>query len=1254
VPIAFELAVTAPNNNVPWVSAAGEAMATWNAVLQRVQLVSTTSSGQPWYDNGRNELFFDRKIYGEPFPNGALAFTIITTDGDARAEADIVFNAGEPWSLYHGILQRSSIDFRRVVVHELGHFLGLDHPDEAGQKVSAIMNSTAGDVEVPTSDDQAGIHALYDRGSNAAPVILNGPTVNSPEVTAGTRVKFTVLAGGRGPYSYTWRRDGVPVPNGIGEVLRLDPVRLSDAGNYTVMIGNGIAATTSSRSVQLKVNPAQPPRIVEVFGRWEVTATAGADYTFEAQGLITGDYPVSFEWKRSGVSVGTTQSPNFTIKDIQFSDSGDYTVTATNIAGSATTRAVHLTVTPGAPPQLPVDYAPVAFAIGSSATLSAALEGGSGPLAYRWKKDGEEIPGASGSTLTMYSFQAGDAGTYTVTVSNAFGRVTSAPMIVTVASGTVKPPLITWQPAAVTAYAGTTVQFSVQVEGSGLGFRWLKDGVPLPLPSRLPGLPPETAGPVFSIKGVKEQDAGVYSVEVSNSLGTAISRGAKLTVMPDVKPLITTQPSAQVVAVGGSIQLSVGAWSPFNSQTQSPGYVCSYQWFKDGAPLLSAATTNTLLFQATLADTGRYFARVTSPTGLTTDSETVVVTVTTEALPVITTQPGNMLIDSSDTEYLRLSSVAFAVLARRAAPGADAALQLVASAGAPIGDITPGTYVVRATKNGVTETSRPFTIGFLPATIPVILPHPQGHVADLGESFTLYVGATAYALVTYQWKKDNVAIPGATNGSYAFTSFSAAQTGSYRVTVTSALGSTTSEPAAVEPRPVDAPVILAQPVSQTIIAGLFVNLSVRATGGALRYQWLKNGQPVAGGTSDTLLIESTVAATGGYSVIVSNGGASVTSRTAQVRVIAARRPPEIVFQPESQTVPAGGDATLVVGADGGPLPDRYQWRKDGVDIPGANDAELRLHGVQLADGGSYTVIAYNSNGSATSAPAVLTVDAGGRLVNIATRASAGTGANVLIAGFVIAGTQPRSVLVRGIGDQLSQFGVTGVLRNPYLQLFDAKAKQVASSDNWFAGSDEDGDRNARVAAIQAAEKDVGAFPLRTDTRDAALIATLAPGSYTAQVSGMVNTTGVALIEVYELGKPSNTRLANLSSRCFVGTGAQILIPGVVIGGQAPRRLLVRAIGPGLAAFSVDNALADPVLTVFRGSEGIAQNDNWSDSPDAAQVAQAAVALAAFPLAKGSKDAALLLELAPGAYTVQVAGAGGSTGVALVEVYEMTR
>jgi len=1242
-----------PMNPTEAESATREAMTAWNTFLQRIQLSQAASTGQPWYDNGRNEIFFARKVYGEEFGRGVLAITLQSFDREQRVEADIVVNGLEAWAVYHGAAKNNPVDLRRVLVHELGHVLGLDHPDEVGQNVSSVMNAHIGDVETPTADDQSGVRSLYDRGSRAAPVIVGGPVVSASEVPAGGQVKFEVLAGGRGPYTYSWRRSGATVNGGTAAVLRIDPVTLQDSGNYSVTVGNGVS-TVTSLTVSFKVTPVSPPRLIDVFANWDLAPAVGGDVTLsppdiEAAGITT------YEWKHNGVVIPRISTSPLLLRDIQFSDGGEYTVTATNAAGSLTGRAFHVTVLPAAPARFLRDPAPVAYAIGSSVSLLIEASAIRGPsTTYQWKKNGADIPGGNGRTLDISNFQAADAGAYTLSINDSFGVFTSAPLMVTVRGTAVAPLAVVHQPTPITAFAGTRTAFGASVVGTPFSYRWLKDGVPLTAPSEM-FINEGTADLTHVIPSLLvAADAGVYSVEVFNAMGSTTSRGARLTVLPGLKPIVTTQPSAIIVALGAPAMLVCGARVSYkyDLQQQFPGWELKAQWFKDGVPLQPPAEDQFgYSFTATAASAGQYFARITSPAGVTTDTKTVTVTVTSGPLPLIPVQPRDLLYNMADSEELRFASLGQDRIRRDFAPGADSSsLQLVSATGPAFGGITPGTYTITASKGGVTETSQPFTIGFIPPIAPVIARHPVSQRPDFGQPVGLGVSVFSFSpVVTFQWSKDGIPVPGATNSIYSIASFAATNAGSYRVTVSGGLGPVISEAALLELADSSpAPVIIAQPLSETIAEGRRPSLSVSASGSSLSYQWFKDGQLIPDATGAALFLLGVPADSGTYFVKVSNRVASVTSRTATLRVLATERPPEILFPPQSQTAVLNGDVTLSVSADGGPLPDRYQWRKDGVDLPGANDARLRLTNVQPGDAGSYTVVAYNRLGSATSSPARLAVDPSGRLVNLATRAGVGTGADVLIAGFVISGVKPRSVLVRGVGDQLSEFGVKGVLRNPLLQLFDANKKLVARSDDWSAGAEFDGDRRMRMAGLRAAEIEAGAFPLREDTQDGAVVATLAPGSYTAQLSGVVETTGIGLIEVYELGKPSTDRLINLSCRSMVGTGSSILIPGLVIKGSAPRRLLIRAIGPGLAAFGVGGMLADPQLTIFRGDEQIAQNDNWSG----ASPAQAATAVGAFPLAVGSKDAALLIDLPPGGYTVQVSGVQDTTGIALVEVYEV--
>ncbi|HEX9784631.1 MAG TPA: hypothetical protein VGA56_18130 [Opitutaceae bacterium] len=253
----------------------------------------------------------------------------------------------------------------------------------------------------------------------------------------------------------------------------------------------------------------------------------------------------------------------------------------------------------------------------------------------------------------------------------------------------------------------------------------------------------------------------------------------------------------------------------------------------------------------------------------------------------------------------------------------------------------------------------------------------------------------------------------------------------------------------------------------------------------------------------------------------------------------------------------------------------------------------------------------------------------------------------MIPNFVVDGTNTKTLLIRRIGPALTQFNLRldVLLQNPTLRLLSGNTV-VASNTGWSTAPN--------AAEILTRSVEVGAFALAQSSGDCAMLLSVAPGSYTVQLSGLNDTTGVGLVEIYDLDETgSSARLVNISTRSQVGTGGDILIPGYVIHGDVPRTLLIRAVGPTLGEdFGVAGVLADPTLAVFKENEQIASNDNWGTNANLAELQSTTEAVGAFALVSGSKDAAMLITLNPGAYTVQVSGVGSTIGLSLVEVYEI--
>ena len=366
----------------------------------------------------------------------------------------------------------------------------------------------------------------------------------------------------------------------------------------------------------------------------------------------------------------------------------------------------------------------------------------------------------------------------------------------------------------------------------------------------------------------------------------------------------------------------------------------------------------------------------------------------------------------------------------------------------------------------------------------------------------------------------------------------------------------------------------------------------------------------------------------------------------------------ITRQPQPLTVSARSGAIFSVDALGAP-PISYQWLQNGAPIAGATAASLYLTSIDTPQTGNYSVVVTTSAGSTTSDPALLTLStAPTRLGNISSRGFAGNGANVLTAGFVVTGTGTKPMLIRVVGPSLASLGISGFLPNPNLTVINSAGVVTQTNDNWGTQSSVAATNTTLVAAINQATARVGAFALPANSLDAVVLATLSPGSYTVQAGGAGNSTGVAIIEVYDASVAlTGPKAINVSTRAAVGTGENILIAGFVVNGTVSRRVLIRGVGPTLRNFGlgINSLLPDPQLKLLDSSaKVIATNDDWASGDNAPFIAAAATAAGAFPLANGSKDSSILIMLPPGAYTAQLSGAGATnnTGIGLIEVYDV--
>lgn len=281
------------------------------------------------------------------------------------------------------------------------------------------------------------------------------------------------------------------------------------------------------------------------------------------------------------------------------------------------------------------------------------------------------------------------------------------------------------------------------------------------------------------------------------------------------------------------------------------------------------------------------------------------------------------------------------------------------------------------------------------------------------------------------------------------------------------------------------------------------------------------------------------------------------------------------------------------------------------------------------NGTGMTQLRGNGNGtpswSRTSAPQQPVT-----LGNISTRMRVGSGDNAMIAGFIIAGSQSKKVIIRGMGPSLGAVGVQGALTDPFLELHDGTGAIIATNDNW-------------QQAPNTNEIPSGFAP--GDPRESVIVTTLMPGSYTAVVRGAHGETGVGIAETYDLTQSAASKLANISTRGFVETGDGAMIGGLIMSGGSAK-VIVRAIGPSLQSVGIANSLQDPTLELINGNgASVATNDNWQQAPNVNEIPSGFSP-------SDPRESVIVTMLSAGNYTAIVRGKNNTVGIAVVEAYNL--
>ena len=1083
------------------------------------------------------------------------------------------------------------------------------------------------------------------------PGITTQPSAQS--VTAGNSATFTVTATGTSPLAYQWRKDGIAIFGATAATFTLGSVAASDVGSYTVIVSNSVSSLTSTAAALTLTPAAVAPSITTQPSAKTVVAGVSASLSV----IASGTAPLSYQWKKNDAPIIGATAPTYNLSSASTADTGTYTVVVTNFVGSVTSTTAAFTV--NTPPSITAQPVSQIVAAGASASFTVVASG-TAPLTYQWRKrvsGSGNINVATGATLNLNGVTMSDAANYFVAVTNSQGSAVSNDVTLTVNT----PPAITTQPSAQTVAAGSTLIQTVAATGSApLSYQWMKDGTAIS----------GAVGATFTRNPAAAADTGSYTVVVSNPFGSATSVAVTLNV--NAPPVITAQPTQQSVTAGANASFNVIATGT------AP---LSYQWRKDGVPISGAVNPVLAIVSAT---TGSYTVIVTNSFGSVTSSSALLAVTAVATPPAITMQP------SAQPATVGLST-SLAVIADGTAPlvyqwrkdgrpinGATTATYRIGSAALT----DSGSYAVVVTNSAGTVTSTPTTL----LVAPPATTFTQRHASAATDNNLWSFASGGGVMVA-------VGQPGLIYSSTNGSNWTQRASGTNEWLVGVAYGNGLFVAVGDNGRVLRS----TDGVSWTYAANagtIFrLNAVIYAAG-----RWVAAGEsgaivtstdantwtPVLSGTTRYLhgLAYGAgyfVTTGGGGTVLASNDGINWLTRNSTT----TRNLEACVFVSNHfLAVGEAGEAIIAYGPGGA-----ANWNNYSLYKPNTTSV---LRGLAAGPG---AIIAVTESGVIFSTPSIFNswtqipstnanvlLTAGfaqdtffalgfaalilqsdpvydGRLSNLSTRGRAGAGADVLISGFVVRGNAPKQMLIRAAGPALTQFGITGALERPVLALFDGAGKPITANTGWGTA--------ANVGAIRTAAIDIGAFPFAENSADSALLVPLSPGGYTAQVSGVAGTTGTTLIETYDLDNSVRmpSRLVNISSRGVVGTDQNIIIPGIATDGSSARLLLVRAIGPALDAFGVAGTLIDPQITVTRSTNPapLAANDNWNvqtgannNTFTAADIRDYTARAGAFTLPENSRDAALLFTTTPGAnYTVQVSGVGNATGVALVEVYDVT-
>ncbi len=820
---------------------------------------------------------------------------------------------------------------------------------------------------------------------------------------SGASAAFNAAVTGTTPLTYRWRLNGSPISDDAHRTgttttnLQISLVAPTDQGTYTLQASNAAGITISSPAV---LTVTGSPGIATQPAPQSVATGGNANFSVVA----TGTTPLSYQWRfnggdlSNGGGIAGATSSALSLTGVTTNSAGNYQVVINNGLGSVTSIVASLTV--NLSPAIVIPPASQTATAGTNTTFTVVASGAA-PLSYQWRfnnaniSNGGQFAGATTTALTITTVAPGNAGSYTVVVTNSLGSVTSA-----VATLTVVPPT------------------DCIASPSGLVGWWTGDG---------------------SAKDIVSGNNGIF---VGNANANATGKNGQCFKMDGTNDYVKIPDSPLFHLTN----LSLEAWVNFDTY-QVPGFTPytnqqyivfkqnSRMWEFEGFTLTKDHDPQGDVFLWEVASAGGILYRI-------------------DSVNTVVTGVWNHAVGIRGPDYIQLYMNGHLESQLSVPDPQDYGTNTMyfGTSGQDYYDRRlhgrldeVGLYNRVLSSNEVMTLYLAGSAGRCKGTNGILInTQPQSQSVSSGTSVGFSVGAAGITPMTFQWQFNGSPIGGATNSSLPLTSVQSSNAGTYRVVVSNPAGTRISDDAVLTV--LAAPVITQQPTNQTVIKDADVNFAVTATGQApLSYQWRIGGAAISGKTDQTLSLNDVQSGDAGdYSVVVTNSVGSVTSEVATLTVLL---PPDITVPPTNETVIAGSPASFSVGATG-TAPMTYQWYKAGGLLGGETSASLNLPNAQPPQAGGYSVVVMNSAGAATSVVATLTVLMPPSIVAPPTNAAVLAGANVT---FSIAATGDAPLAYQWVLNGTNNLGVaSSALTLNNVQTSDAGTYTVTVSNG--AGS----------------------------------------------------------------------------------------------------------------------------------------------------------------------------------------------------------